>query len=263
MTEFYVTFFAGIISVILLQYLYFKSQPHHPDGHALRRSRISGSLFGSLIQIYSAALIVVGVSYKMLLTEYKYELKVQATYNYQPSSIVGRVLAGDDAKSKYDMEDRRQRIAYFFCAGLSTVFASLDLMNLAHNGIKPSIDRCSCSRGRLRVRALLFVVGLRLVIILFTATACLYVNEPEIVALVGLAAILLQVFIRIIGSFFFPSQRNVHAHDEHNVMDETKSDGQQHRGQPNMVDKEVNEDHWPNTSQAMSIPDNHAVFRDE
>eukprot|EP00551_Chaetoceros_affinis_P003707 CAMPEP_0203649562 /NCGR_PEP_ID=MMETSP0088-20131115/22175_1 /ASSEMBLY_ACC=CAM_ASM_001087 /TAXON_ID=426623 /ORGANISM="Chaetoceros affinis, Strain CCMP159" /LENGTH=139 /DNA_ID=CAMNT_0050508013 /DNA_START=1 /DNA_END=417 /DNA_ORIENTATION=+ len=118
--EFYVTFFVGVVSVILLQYLYFKSQPHDPDEHALNRSRFSAWAFAWLIEFYSIALILVGVSYKMLLTEYQYaevkEAEVEYDTNYsKSSSILGRLLAGGGTESKYNMEDRRQRIAYFFC----------------------------------------------------------------------------------------------------------------------------------------------------
>jgi len=216
---FYFTFYVGIVSVILLQYLHFKSQPHDADGHALRRSRLGGTAFAWLNQIYSAALIIVGVSYKMLLTEYQYEVKeevVDYDNNYnKSSSILGRLLAGDDSKSKYDTEDRRQRIAYFFCAGLAVVFACLDLLNLAHNGIAASLNRCTCTKGNLRIKAVFFVVVFRLVIILLTATACFYITEPELVAVVGFTAIFMQVLIRIMGSFFFPSQHKIHsAHDE-------------------------------------------------
>mmetsp|Transcript_20268 Transcript_20268/g.30429 ORF Transcript_20268/g.30429 Transcript_20268/m.30429 type:complete len:631 (-) Transcript_20268:348-2240(-) len=303
--EFYFTFYVGIVSVILLQYLYFKSQPHHADGHALRRSRLGGTAYAWLIQIYSVALIIVGVSYKMLLNEYQYEMKeadevVYDTTNYSKSSsssILGRLLAGGDSESKYKMEDRRQRIAYFFCASLSVVFACLDLMNLAHNGIKPSTDRCRRNdpTRSFRISAVFFVVVLRVVIILFTATACFYVTEPEFVALVGLAAICMQVLIRFLGSFFFPSLHKIHgAHDEaesHNehqnghdggdqidVVDKkTSTSTDQHSrptgkrevhfqdpiDQPNMVDTRVNEGHWPNTTQPMSIPDGYDDFTDQ
>ena len=71
--EFYLTFYTGILSVILLQYLHFKSQPHHANEHAMRRTRLAGITYGILVQIYSASLIIVGVSYKMLLTEYSKE----------------------------------------------------------------------------------------------------------------------------------------------------------------------------------------------
>ena len=56
-----VTFYAGILSVILLQYLHYKNQPHHADDHAMRKSRVRGITFVFVLTVYSAALIVVSV----------------------------------------------------------------------------------------------------------------------------------------------------------------------------------------------------------
>ena len=67
--EYYLTFFLGVLNVIFLQFLYFKSQPHDVAHHAMRRSRHAGLSYNFMIQVYSAALIIVGVSYKLLLTE--------------------------------------------------------------------------------------------------------------------------------------------------------------------------------------------------
>ena len=49
--ECYVTFYCGILSVVLLQYMHFRSQPHDPDHHAMRRTKEAGFLFSRLIYI--------------------------------------------------------------------------------------------------------------------------------------------------------------------------------------------------------------------
>ena len=67
--KYYLVFFWGVLGAIFLQILYFKSQPLDVSHHALRRSRLGGIAFNFLVQFYSAALILVGVSYKMMLTE--------------------------------------------------------------------------------------------------------------------------------------------------------------------------------------------------
>lgn len=67
--KYYLVFFFGVLSVIFLQILHFKSQPRDAVHHALRRSRLGGMAFSVLIQVYSAALILVGVSFKLMLTE--------------------------------------------------------------------------------------------------------------------------------------------------------------------------------------------------
>ena len=44
-SSYYLTFYLGIISVTLIQFLYFKSQAHDADHHAMRRTRNAGILY--------------------------------------------------------------------------------------------------------------------------------------------------------------------------------------------------------------------------
>ena len=103
------------------------------------------------------------------------------------------MLAGE---KNFSTEERRQRISYFFWAGLTVVFVCLDLMSLAHKGFSASVDRCH-DKGNLRLMAIFFMLVLRLATstAVFTATACLYVTEPDVIALAGLGAICIQVLI--------------------------------------------------------------------
>ena len=81
-TPYYKTLFSGVISITLLEYLHFRSQPHNPDDHAMRRKKEAGLAFSYTMWIYSAALIVLGTAYKMLLYEYIYEEKAKKSSNY-------------------------------------------------------------------------------------------------------------------------------------------------------------------------------------
>lgn len=71
--EYYKIFSSGIVSISLLEYLHFRSQPHHADEYAMRRKKERGYIFTILIQLYSAAFIILGASYKMLLYELIYD----------------------------------------------------------------------------------------------------------------------------------------------------------------------------------------------
>lgn len=64
-SAYYKTFFCGILSITLLEYLYFRSQPHRPDDHAMRRSKEAGILFNYLMFIYCGALLILGTTYKV------------------------------------------------------------------------------------------------------------------------------------------------------------------------------------------------------
>ena len=243
---FYVTFYCGVLSVTLLQYLFFKSQPHHADGHAMRRARAAGFAYAFLVNIYSAALIIVGVGYKMLLEEYT--IDVESAETSSSTSYLSRLLASGGGKPSYSTQERRQRIAYFFCISLAVVFLCLDFMSLAHKGIKASFERCYCQQNRLRVKGLFFCVILRLADTLFIGTACLYIIEPEYVALTGLVSIVLQIMVRLIGSKYFPE----------NVEKSHKSDVNTHghgkySSQPSIIDDQYDDDQWPNRTQPLHI----------
>jgi hypothetical protein len=143
--EYYSTFFCGIISIILLEYLHFRSQPHDPGEHALRRSRSAGLAFATMLHVYSTALVVLGTCYKMFLHEFMYEENqtgdgnaATMSSNYTKSSsgirllldrVDARFLASAlDEASYMDVDERRQRIADFFSGSLAIVWFSLDTM---------------------------------------------------------------------------------------------------------------------------------------
>ena len=157
------------------------------------------------MQIYSAALIIVGVSFKMLLTEYKYEKEEVANITYSSSYRSDRFLAEiSEEESVNSVEPRRKRIAVFFCVGLGLTFLFLDLMTMAHRGLNATMARFFGAEKESNKIAGITFIFVRVLVVLFISTAFLYVKEPEIVALVGLIAILLQLFIRIAVFFFFP-----------------------------------------------------------
>ena len=134
-SDYYKTFFSGILSITFLEFLHFRSQPHDPDDHALRRSKEAGVLFTTLMQIYSAALVALGTAYKMLLFEYVFEETARdSSHRRQLSAFLDRFLAGAAEAPRFTTDDRRQRVAHFFCISLALVFVCLDGMILAWDG---------------------------------------------------------------------------------------------------------------------------------
>ena len=224
--DFYITFFTGVISVVLLQFLHFKSQPHHAKDHAMRKSRPRGLFFGVLMLIYSAALIVVGVCYKMLLTEYSKEEQKEQEYAKNVRLLAGGDDGGDSA---YSTEERQLRIATLFGGSLALVFACLDLMSLAHNGVGETMDRCHEEKhGKIRIKGLMMVGVTRLALIALIASTFKIVTTPEYVALFGLGAIIAQIGIRFIGNIYFPSGSSNHAnsHEEEHGPNSTHGDAE-------------------------------------
>lgn len=225
-SSYYKTFFSGIISItllgkkripgvsrsyvsrfltslmFLLEYLHFRSQPHSPDDHAMRRKKEAGILFVFLMQVYSAALIVLGTAYKMLLYEYVYEAGDSGKRMLFP--VLSRLLAGSSgADDRFTPEDRRQKVAHFFCASMAIIWFCSDVMTLAHRGLKDNLGRCRISEsGALKYASVTFFV-VRVGLIVFIATLSQYVTQPDVLALIGLLGILCQVALRFVGSFVF------------------------------------------------------------
>lgn len=243
--EAYATFYIGILSVILLQYLHFRSQPHHADEHAMRRKKEAGLGFTYLMQIYSAALILLGTAYKMFLYEYVYE-DYEDSHRLLLWKIASRFLAGDSSGTGLELDagERQQRIANFFCATLGIVFFTQDLMLLMHKGLKDNMGRCRCKHtGKTRVIsvALTFI---RVGIVVFIVTLRGYVTGPLWLSIIGLCCILAQVILRVVSSIVFPDDA---VHWEGGIDED---------GNHIMVEDDENEFKWPNTTEAQAVPCN-------
>ncbi|CAB9525412.1 expressed unknown protein [Seminavis robusta] len=234
--NYYKTFYCGIISISLLQFMHFQSQPHHADDHAIRRKKERGYLFVVMVQIYSGALIILGASYKMMLYEFVYRAEYAKAAGYEEEEDNGyhrmllpalgaklqRLLAGGGGGAlRFDADDREQRIANFFCGSMATIWFLCDMLILVHKGIKEHMDRCQeCEHSKwkklLSVPLLLARVGL----VAFMATLSLYQTDPSFIAFTGLVGIVAQVILRFIGTALYRKET-----EEDHFMAELKSQG--------------------------------------
>jgi hypothetical protein len=246
-SDYYGTFYTGILSVVLLQYLHFRSQPHHADEHAMRRKKEAGVAFSILMEIYSAALVLLGVSYKMFLFEYVYEdagshrtLIQEDEGAHRMLFDVPRGLAGGGSTAlEYDTAGRRQRIANLFCGCLAVVWFCTDVMLIVHKGIKASVGRCKCEHTHKTKLLAVVLILLRVGLIAFIATLSLNVTDPLLLPVIGLCCIFAQLVLRAISNVVFPDDR-VHSEvDDH--------------GKHVIVEDDEDENKWPNTTQAQAL----------
>lgn len=204
--KYYSAFYAGILSVVLLSLLFYTSQPDIPDHHAMRRTRLSGYLYTWIMQLFSASLIIVGVCYKMILTEYTEEYVNKSQKDTTSSGYHERTLAAEDSysSSSYSYSsytlDRQTKIVTIFGMAMGFTFVCLDILLFLHSGFVSFEKRCQCPHtGRKRY----IVPGLlgfsRIVVIVFMMTSGVYYpflgkySEPYVIAWFGFIAILLQV----------------------------------------------------------------------
>jgi hypothetical protein len=199
-SEFYMTFFCGILSVIFLHYMHFRSQSSDADSHAIRRKRIAGFAFGLLMQIYSAALIILGISYKLFLYQiYKKDAKSRRSL----LPMLPRWLAEVYSPTTVDDRDRNQHIAYFFTTSIATVFLCSDAMLLAHNGLSKSLARCHCPvTSKIRVTGIV-VIMLKIFLFLFLLTLSQWITDPFNLSWIGLISIVFQIGLRVFSSFVY------------------------------------------------------------
>lgn len=226
------TFFCGLLSIIALEWLHFRSQPHHADAHAMRRHKNAGVLFNLLNQVYSIALVILGATYKMFLFEYVYSNQAAAATNadtyvgngaHRRSMLerllpsLSRLLAGgESAALRFDTEDRQRRIAIFFSGSLAVVWFCMDAMVLTHRGLKANVERLECKDLKNRIFCKLLTL-IRLMLIAMAATLFLYEQRPDALSVIGLAGIVVQLILRMVGLIVFPSlsEQDEESADEH------------------------------------------------
>ncbi|KAL3905809.1 MAG: hypothetical protein SGILL_009528 [Bacillariaceae sp.] len=201
---YYYTFYAGIVSVVLLQYLHYRSQPHHPDEHAMRRSKEQGIAFSMLMVIYSCALILVGTAYKMLVNEHAYGGE-GGEGDHRLLHEMQRMLAGGVEMPHISVEERRQRVANLFCESMALTWICSELLMAVHKGgVKGNVVRCECKHtNKLKKTCVLFIL-LKMGLIAFMATLPMYMTDPTALALIGLGGIITQVCLRFVGRVVFP-----------------------------------------------------------
>ena len=217
-SDYYITFIAGLISIVLLQYLHYQSQPSDPNLHAYRRSAVSSFLYFWLMQVYSLALIIFGACYKMLLYEFVYQNYSETGYDSSRSrglifNILNhrpRILAGSSdsmtLSAQLSTEERQQRSAHFFSGSLSLIFFCLDALSLAHRGINEQWKRCKeCEGTNLQKLLCWFLVGCRLLTIIFVASLSQFITDPTHISLIGVTVVVTQLCIRFVGYYAFHS----------------------------------------------------------
>jgi len=213
---YYKVFLDGVISIVLLEYLHFQSQPSNPDQHAMRQSLWSSFIFYWCLPVYSFALLVLGTSYKMFLFEFLYmELDGNDEYaNVDSGHRVRRnilsqwderwLAGGSSAALRFTADNRQIRIAHFFCGSLAVVFCCLDVMSLTHKGFVEKWKQCDCNDSSKTQKYLgLFLVLLRVAVLVIVATLSQYETKPDDLALIGLFSVVAQLLLRAFGAYVF------------------------------------------------------------
>ena len=222
-------FYTGIITVVVLQLLHFRSQPYDSNAHAMRRHKNAGVLYYQTFMFYCAALIAVGASYKLLL--YASADDRRRLLSVDKGSKRWLAGGGGDSGCGPSGEEREQMVAHLFSWAMTIAFVCLDVMILAHVGLKKNVDRCKVSevvcettgtkKAHYKLNAMLFAVLPRGIITIFIATLSQWQKNPSTIAILGLVAVVCQLIIRFLGTVLLPNDgRYGHGHNHHGGIDD-------------------------------------------
>jgi hypothetical protein len=189
-SHYYSTFYCSLLTVILLQYLHFRSQPHSADDHVLRRSKNRGMISNNLWFAYSASLIGLGAAFTLFVLSFSWAKEGDGNDH--------RRLAGGGG-TPYPVDEMKQRAAHMFSISLSMIFLMLDAISFLHLGFEHSKKRCYCKKNNKYNFKGVFLVTIRFGIVPFVATLSQWITDPEVLAGAGLGLTLFQVVLRKLG----------------------------------------------------------------
>ena len=219
--DYYVTFYCGILTVVSLHYLHFRSQPHDADFHATRRHKDAGVWWGIVNSVYSASLIAIGVSYKLFMYEFTYGARrlQDGEVAHEERDLAGYADAGLSA------DERQQAAAHVFSGAMSIAFVCLDLMILLHRGFNASIRRCQSAQNKKPNTKGILLTIIRIGLALFFASLSQYATDPQHLSVLGLVGVVAQLIIRRLGYVFFVEREKHEAQGSDCEGEKAHSDG--------------------------------------
>jgi hypothetical protein len=193
--------------VILLQYLYFRSQPNNADDHAVLKDKNLGMIWTVVLFVYSASLVALGVALTLFVLSFS--SSSDSAHDDDPHRRTlfddTRRLAGGVVA--YPAEEMEQRAAHVFSISLALVYVSMDLLSFLHVGWEESKLRCYCQVSRSTKWSGVTLVVLRAALVTFVATLCLWISDPQTLAGAGLGATILQVVLRKLGAKYLSEEK--------------------------------------------------------
>ena len=225
--QYYAIACSGLLSVITIQALKFESEPSHADAHCLWRGIKSGLLFNYLVQLLSISLIAFGVSYKVMLNKvHTVESEEEyGGYGYDENEERRRVLIEEllelssvpssssmmsttSSLGQISMNFLHRMLAAvpvvsngaigaLFCASLTIVLGTIDLMEISHKGFKAKFFYKSASKWHFRKRPCL-VLLLNVMVLVFVATLPQWTSNLNVFTWLGFGACLVSACISII-----------------------------------------------------------------
>jgi hypothetical protein len=215
--RYYVTFYSGILSGTMMHYLYFRPQPFEADDHAMSRSMLGGITFYYRLICYSATLIMIGCSFKLIL------------HRYLDGEVIAEGKPMAEGEPDYPLEESVRRMADMFSWRMAASFLFLDQMIIAHRGWSANLARL-CVDGHINWPPLLILI-LDWVLLVVTATYSQCILYLELLSIAGCTMVMCQVMMRTRGLRFFPVSKYAmeNAHRWANITEPRSSEAEEKR----------------------------------
>jgi len=185
-TGFYITFFCGLICVILLEYIHFTSQPMVAERHVMVDSKNRALVSGTVQTFYSASMVGLGAGLTLFLKSFAKALSKKR--RLLELAFEGRFLAGS-GESLYTADELKERAAIVFAVSLGMVLLCVDILIFLHFGFRRSfrVLQGSSFGGRIII---LTLMASRLALLSFLFTLWIWTTKPEILVGIGVGSCL-------------------------------------------------------------------------
>lgn len=258
-------FFAGVMTLILLQFCHYRSMPHDPESHAFWNHNKRTVMFVLAFQTYSAALIMVGASYKIFLKSIKNKsgddkkrLLLEQTQELFPQYFNDegkmRYLADESEKSEYQSYEGGSFIDYcfgywwpafyqaeidngnttewyiadLFGWGFACTFLFLYVMIITNNGLKKQLK---IWKKKPLVAVVIVLIRLALIGFMFFVSWWKALQDFHILAWIGFGAVAIQLTTRMLEDVIFFEEDHYHDHEDEYISEESSVDVQNQESQ--------------------------------
>ncbi|KAL3945026.1 MAG: hypothetical protein SGBAC_000883 [Bacillariaceae sp.] len=206
--EFYVTFYCGLLCVILLVYIHFTSQPMVAERHVMVDSKNRAIVAGTVQNLYSASMVGLGAGLTLFLRSFAKAISNKR--RLVEFAFEGRFLASGGA-ALYSTDEMNERSAVVFCLSLGMVLLCVDILQFLQFGFRRSFRLLARSSVNLRV-GIVFFCSMRWVLIVFLFTLWIWTTSPEILAEIGVGCALIYSMLVLVTRKLTKEKEAEHNH---------------------------------------------------
>jgi low temperature requirement protein LtrA len=190
--DFYATVMGSLLLLIMLQFLFYSSQPHGAEGHAMRRDKDAGVAWALLTEAVAAAFITVGAGLKLVLETMAEPSEHRRLGGYDSEPSTNHTGDGDGHGEEAEGVSKQQAIVVVAWS-LIVSYIAVDMSTMLHKGFGRNVRDLWHHRGTVNGKYRLMVLLLKAVSVAATWISPSFLSFP-VIFLVGI--VVSQVFLK-------------------------------------------------------------------